>query len=304
MAPFQAAQLAVLILAAVVLVHVQGLRKGTAEEDISPARSEIVTPGQWLTDAASNFLLLPLGVPEDIRMEQCKVMSNGDSLLVLVTEKPKAEAETAALRKYKLVVEALKREAGHDEAMLKSKLEDWLGTEDDDDVRGHISAALESLKQVRQAKTDTTPRTISLPLGALMQEVSSPVHGSKAHILAGLRSSAHGSSDEAAHHRLSLGIIAESFSVEVPYPVPAERAFVLKAGPQLLLAGMPLLRQSLDAGGVSTGGKPFVPLPLFNLQGHQLSGPSTGGSAERGAGWPWLLDAVAHGGLKPLTANT
>ena len=38
-------------------------------------------------------------------------MTNGDSLLIVVTERPEEEPETNALKKYKMVMEALKVEA-------------------------------------------------------------------------------------------------------------------------------------------------------------------------------------------------
>jgi len=67
-------------------------------------------PGGWLTDNAAKFLFLPLEVPKDIG-KACKIMSNGDSILVVVTERPEEEPETNAMKKYRLVIEAIKDEA-------------------------------------------------------------------------------------------------------------------------------------------------------------------------------------------------
>merc|ERR1719487_360486 len=99
---------------------------------------EIVMPGEWLTDGKEEHLFLPLTVPGKVEMSQCKVMSNGESLLVVVTEQPQEEPETNAMRKYKLVIEAIKQETGHDEELLRTKLQTWLDTEDDDEVKVHV----------------------------------------------------------------------------------------------------------------------------------------------------------------------
>merc|ERR1719163_2777125 len=69
-------------------------------------RPEIVVPGEWMTDAEDHFLFLPLTIPTDMA-QSLKVMTNGESLLVVVTQQPKEEPDSNALRKYKLVVEAM-----------------------------------------------------------------------------------------------------------------------------------------------------------------------------------------------------
>merc|ERR1719160_1962782 len=137
----------------------------------------MVIPGEWMGDSKESFMFLSLTIPKDMPLDQCKIMSNGDSILVVVTEKPQEQPETNAVKKYKLVVEALKREAGHDEKVLKDKLQQWYDTEEDDEVRVQVKAAVDSLNKVRQAKANTAVRTVSVPLGMLAKEAASAMVG-------------------------------------------------------------------------------------------------------------------------------
>lgn len=249
-----------------------------ASAEIQPGdvvHPEIVVPGDWLTDEASRFLFLPLAVPQDLQLEHCKIMSNGESVLVVVTRRPEEQPETNALRKYRLVVEALKAEAGHDEGLLRGKLQTWLETEEDEEVQVRVRAALDSLDSVRAAKGGATPRTVSVPLGLL----------------------ARGSATKAKRR---ANIIRETFAVEIPYPAPAERVFVVRAGPAELLVGMPLLRHSLEASGISTGGKAFIRMPVFDTEGELLSGPAA--DFQQLAQGLRLHSLATHAGLHSLDA--
>jgi len=250
---------------------------------------ELVVPGEWLTDRAEKFLFLPFTVPADIRLDNCKLMSNGEQLLVVVTEAPQEEPDTQALRKYKLIMEALKQEAGHDEHVLTDKLRTWLETEDDDEVRTHIRAALDSLVKVKQAKSNTKPRKLTVPLGLLAKARSSAMvhaHNGMAEpqetaeelvaerSLASVHRATQQKTNSTAQSDLRVGIIKESFAVEIPFPVDTEQMFVLKADQTTLIASMPLVRKSLAASGISTGGKPFDRLPVFAAHnGAHLAGP-------------------------------
>lgn len=285
---------------------VRAARRHAAKHD--PVQPEIVVPGEWLTDEADSFLFLPLEVPKDIPPDQCKIMSNGDSLLVVVTEKPQDEPETNAVKKYKLVMEAIKVEARDDESLLKSKLQTWLETEDDDEVEALIRAALDSLTKVHLAKNNTRPRSIAVKLG-LLQQASRPsgAPGLSKEVTSALpalrrlsRESEAGSQAgglDRSSGVLQQKVIRESFAVEIPYPVPKEQVFVLKTQPTVLVVGMPLARKSLEAKGISTGGKPFARVPVFG-EGGLLAGPAADmNQLMKGLDMQKL---AAQAGLRPL----
>lgn len=278
---------------------------------------KMVIPGEWMVDAKESFMFLPLTVPMDMPLDQIKIMSNGDSILVVVTEKPQEQPETNAIKKYKLVVDALKQEAGHDEKVLKDKLQTWFETEEDDEVRVQVKAALDSLNQVRQAKANTAIRTVSVPLGMLAKQAASALMGKDVAVqgvsfLA--KASLHNSTREPeevqeAEHVLSAlhtdkkihtGIIKESFAVEIPYPVTTEKVFILKADAMTgeLMVVMPLNRNSLAAQGISTGGKPFQRVPVFSVTGQILAGPKA--ELNKLSGDLHVPSVVAKTGLKPL----
>lgn len=288
----------------------------------APAGGEVVQPkmvipGEWMVDAKETFMFLPLTVPAGMPMDQIKIMSNGDSILVVVTEKPQEQPETNAIKKYKLVIDALKQEAGHDEKVLKDKLQEWYETEDDDEVKVQVKSALDSLTQVRQAKANTAIRTVSVPLGMLAKQAATAMLGKDVAVqgvsfLA--KASFHNATKEPeeveeAEHVLSAlhtdkkihtGIIKESFAVEIPYPVDTEKVFILKqdASASELMVAMPLHRNSLAAQGISTGGKPFLRVPVFSVTGQVLAGPSA--SLNKLAGDLHVPSVVAKTGLKPL----
>eukprot|EP00746_Dinoflagellata_sp_MGD_P168124 gnl/MRDRNA2_/MRDRNA2_99307_c0_seq1.p1 gnl/MRDRNA2_/MRDRNA2_99307_c0~~gnl/MRDRNA2_/MRDRNA2_99307_c0_seq1.p1 ORF type:complete len:308 (+),score=85.33 gnl/MRDRNA2_/MRDRNA2_99307_c0_seq1:114-1037(+) len=288
----------------------------------APAGGEVVQPkmvipGEWMVDAKETFMFLPLTVPTGMPADQIKIMSNGDSILVVVTEKPQEQPETNAIKKYKLVVDALKQEAGHDEKVLKDKLQEWYETEDDDEVKVQVKSALDSLTQVRQAKANTAIRTVSVPLGMLAKQAATAMLGKDVAVqgvsfLA--KASLHNTTKEPeeveeAEHVLSAlhtdkkihtGIIKESFAVEIPYPVDTEKVFILKqdASANELMVAMPLHRNSLAAQGISTGGKPFLRVPVFSVTGQVLAGPSA--SLNNLAGDLHVPSVIAKTGLKPL----
>jgi len=309
------------ILQAVVLLsQACQLSLGTSlVQDAQPRimKPKIVVPGEWMTNKEENFFFLPLEVPGDIELEQCKVMSNGDTILVVVTKTPGEQPDTNAMKKYKLIVQAMKDEVGHDENALKQKLATWLSTEEDDEVRTHIQAALDSLVRVQAVKQDLTPRSVSVRLGVLAKNAmlhnesqafialraskSTPLLSkpSKAHSLPSVsRISHHSEKKSAEKHDMRAGIIKESFAVEVPYPVPTEKVFILKTAPTMLMVGMPLKKNSLAASGISTGGKPYLRVPVFTPQGQRLAGPAKELSTLTGT-----LDVpslVSQGSLKQL----
>lgn len=251
-------------------------------------RPEIVIPGEWMVDQPEQFLFLPLTVPADVDVSHLKVMSNGESLLVVVTETPQEEPQTNALRKYKLVMEAIKQEAGHDEDLLKAKLQTWLDTEDDDEVKVHIRAALDSLTDVQKGKAAAAHKSISVSLGdphkkaassllelaATATQPTATVPTAPSHTLPALL---RGSTQQKQqhHHFHATRIIKESFAVEIPYPVPLDRIFLLRTTSTVLMATMPLMRKSLEASGISTGGKAFKRVPVFNQAGQWIAGPKS-----------------------------
>lgn len=289
-----------------------------ADEPGDVVTPEIVIPGEWLTDATEKFLFLPLTVPNDIKLDHCKVMSNGDSILVVVTETPDEEPETKALSKYKLLVDAIKSEVKGDEAQLKMKLQSWFDTESDVEVRMHVKAALDSLTSVQGAKINTTPRIVSVPLGMLAKQAGQALQASPATAFLA-RAAAHNASlpaketdeEREAEHVLAhlhhatnrakkVGIIKESFAIEIPYPVPVERVFMLQTNPGTLIVSMPLMRESLSAQGISTGGKPFNRVPVFAVDGQHLAGPS-GTTLPTMAGGLHVPSVATRANLKPLS---
>jgi hypothetical protein len=291
----------------------------------APAAGEVVQPkmvipGEWMVDTKETFMFLPLTVPTGMPADQIKIMSNGDSILVVVTEKPQEQPETNAIKKYKLVIDALKQEAGHDENILKDKLQEWYETEEDDEVKVQVKSALDSLAQVRQAKANTAIRTVSVPLGMLAKQAAAAMLGrdvavqgmsflAKASFHNATKGSDQEEEVEEAEHVLSAlhtdkkihtGIIKESFAVEIPYPVSTDKVFILKqdAAANELMVAMPLHRNSLAAQGISTGGKPFLRVPVFSVTGQVLAGPSA--SLSNLAGDLHVPSVVAKTGLKPL----
>lgn len=281
-----------LAIVAVACALAAATRLGNKPGDV--VEPELVIPGEWQTDASNKYLFLSLSIPKSISLKQCKVMTNGDSLLVVVTQRPEEEPDTNAMRKYKMVVEAIKGEVGHDEALLSSKLQTWLETEDDDEVRAHVQEALDSLNLVRQAKKNDDPRILKIPIMLDQQHSflarSDASNATHAHVaLPAIRQQRRG----------SVGIVKESFAVEIPYPVPQERIFLLQTAPTTLVAGMPLVRESLEASGVSTGGKAFSRVPVFDTRGQLLAGAAPpGGAGAMTTG----LNLQALGEFRPLTA--
>lgn len=271
-----------MLLMAVLPCLCSGLAATAGSGALAAVNPEIVVPGQWLTNTADDFLFLTLSIPEEFRPEQCKVLTNGGTLLVVVTEAPKEEPEDAALKKYKLIMEALKSEVGHDEHLLGQKLQTWMDTEDDEEVQVRVRSALDSLNHVKAAKRNTKPRSISVPLGVLDKGVSK-VHPAAAlsllsdvpqeHALPALarRSATAAAGTKEVSSR--AGIIRESFAVEIPYPAAIQSMFMIEAQTGLLIVGMPLNRNSLEAQGTSTGEKPYERVPLFSVQGQKLAGP-------------------------------
>merc|ERR1719395_30701 len=130
-----------------------------------------------MVDKNEQFMFLPLTVPDNMPLDQIKIMSNGQQILVVVTERPQEQPDTNAIKKYKLVIEAIKKEASNDEKLLKDKLQTWFDTEEDDEVRVHVRAALDSLNKVRQAKANNQARTVSIPLGMLAKEAAAAIMG-------------------------------------------------------------------------------------------------------------------------------
>lgn len=243
---------------------------------------EIVIPGEWVTDPTKQFLFLPLTIPADMPVSQLKVMTNGESLLVVCTKLPKQEPETQALRKYKLVIEALKKETEPDEKLLQSKLQTWFDTEDDDEVKTHIKAALDSLIHVRKAKDKDNHHPISVSLGmpkksagaaSLLELSAAPIVSKPAAAANAFPSVLRGTSQHIHHHHHATRIIKESFAVEIPFPVPTEKIVMLNTKAGTMMVAMPLDRHSMEAKGISTGGKPFLRIPVFNSMGKWVSGP-------------------------------
>jgi hypothetical protein len=193
----------------------------------------------------------------------------------MVTEQPQEEEDTNALRKYKLLVEAIKQEVGHNEDLLRSKLTTWLETEDDEEVQMHVRKALDSLTHVQQAKNNTVKRSVSVPMGE-----RKPV---RPHTFLAVQRHAHRRWDS---NRTHAGIIKESFAVDIPFPVASNQVFVIKGGPQIMYVVLPLKRKSLEASGISTGGKPFVRSPMFDLHGANLAGPTSASITHLAAGRP------------------
>lgn len=265
---------------------------------------EIVIPGEWMTDPSDHFLFLPLTVPADMAATQLKVMTNGESLLVVVTERPKEEPETNALRKYKLVVEAIKTEVGHDEDLLVTKLQTWLDTEDDDEVKQHIQAALDSLVHVRKSKDKDSTKSVSVSLGmphhadasSLLELSETPL---AAKPVAAAQVTTLRGAGQHIHHHHHARVIKESFAVEVPYPVPTENILLLNTKPGMMMVAMPLVRHSMEAKGISTGGKPFLRVPVFNGLGKWIGGPRADlGKVAAGLD---LAAAVSQKGFEPLS---
>lgn len=295
--------------------------RGDAPAAGDVVQPKLVIPGEWMVDKKEQFMFLPLTVPQDMPIDQIKIMSNGQQILVVVTERPQDQPETNAIKKYKLVVEAIKKEASHDEKLLKDKLQTWYDTEEDDEVRVQVRAALDSLTKVREAKANTVARTVSIPLGMLAKEAATAFMGHDVSVSAAnaapsflARASVHNATAvveppevvQAEHalpsltrkKKLHVGIIKESFAVEIPYPVATEKVFILRTKSNTMMVSMPLQRNSLEAQGISTGGKPFLRVPVFSIEGKRLAGPDA--SLHSLAPALHVPSVASHQGLKPL----
>jgi len=264
---------------------------------------KLVIPGEWKVNKDDTLLFLHLGIPSDLSQERVKIMTSGESIMVIVTDQPEVKPETNAVKKYRLILDALKQQAGYDEKQLKKHLEEWYETEEDDEVRVLVKSALDSLQAVRDAKVHEQgpPPTLRIPLGMLAKQVSRsnassvPSEAVQSHSKAGGLSTAF-LAGTAPHNEMAkstmqhpvshavlnidhhlhnhLRIIKESFSVDVPFPVSAGQVFVLQTPDKDLMVTMPLKRSSLEAQGISTGGKPFIPCPVYTLRGELIGGPN------------------------------
>merc|ERR1719498_877423 len=119
---------------------------------------------------------------------------------------------------------------------MKQKLHDWLDTEDDDEVKAHIQAALASMNKVQDAKTRAAHKSVSVSLGiahpaALLQTETgySTLRGRRIHH---------------HHNQKAARVIKESFAVEIPYPVQTEQIVLLRTKPTTLMVAMPLVKKS------------------------------------------------------------
>jgi len=205
-----------------------------------------------MKDVTGKFNFLTLTMPKDMDVQQCKILSNGNSLLVVVTEDPKDEPVTDSMRKYKLVMEALKRECDHNEDMLHARLNEWYSTEEDVEVRSLVGNALQSLTNVRGLKKSGSDRAISVPLGlpSLVQEQKEVETGA-----------------------LSAGIVKESFALDMPIPVPVDRVFVMRLSATKLLIVLPHVESVVMRMGISIGAQPYARAPVFDTAGKLLAGP-------------------------------
>lgn len=305
------------------VLRVGCVASGTWQQKPTVVKPEIAIPGVWKVNKEDTLLCLPLDIPSDLPLERVKIMSNGESILVLVTARPKEQPETKAVKKFRLVLDALKQQAGYDEVLLKKHLEEWYETEEDDEVRVLVKSTLDSLKDVRDAKTHESgpPPAMSIPLGMLGKSTSRRiVKGTKSSVpflaadnhipirqlnmtkpMSFIASSATATGKEHnLHEHLHTKIIKESFEVEIPFPVSAEQVFVIQTVDQDLIITMPLKRKSLEVQGISTGGKPFIPCPVYNLQGQLIGGLDEAPSLSAMAPTLSTDTFIKEGALKPL----
>lgn len=272
---------------------------GGSESVVKP---EVIIPDVWKVNGDDTLLFLHLDIPCDFPLERVKIMSNGEQILVIATDQAKEKPETKAMNKYKLILDALKQQAGYDEELLMRHLGEWYETEEDDEVRVLVKSAIDSLKDVRDAKMHESgpPPAQSIPLGMLVEQVSKRNASSSAkarevsmsflaaaaphgavvdstmkhaisHMVTATNTSATAAHEDQNVHK-HLRIIKESFAVEIPFPVSAQQVFVLQTPDKDLVVTMPVKRNSLEAQGISTGGKPFTPCAIYNLGGQLIGG--------------------------------
>merc|ERR1719272_1732597 len=92
------------------------LRSASSSQQHKPGGGEvamvvqpkIVVPGNWQVDKQETFLFLPLGIPSEFPLERIKIMTNGESMLVVVTDHFEDKPDTKAVTKYKMMLEAIK----------------------------------------------------------------------------------------------------------------------------------------------------------------------------------------------------
>merc|ERR1719401_3068923 len=143
------------------------------------------------------------------------------------------------------------------------------------------------MSKVQKAKRTAAPKTVSVSLGvphgaaaaasllelAANPNASTPTIASPAEPPRALPAVLRGTTDHHHHHHHETRIIKESFAVEIPFPVSSDQIVLLRTNPTTLMAAMPLVRKSLEASGISTGGKPFIRVPVFNNVGSWVAGP-------------------------------
>mmetsp|Transcript_7650 Transcript_7650/g.16460 ORF Transcript_7650/g.16460 Transcript_7650/m.16460 type:complete len:294 (-) Transcript_7650:66-947(-) len=249
-----------------------------------PVNPKFVIPGKWLSDKDHKFLFLPLTKPVEMSAKSARVFTNGDNLLVTVTEQAVEEEDSRSVKKFKLVLEALKSEAGNDEALLQQKLQQWSATEEDVEVKALVDEAAAHLVTVvnnKGGKASSSAHSTNVPLGGadknkptsflqrvIPTKVLTFVNSSKETV------SDDGWSMASAAVQADTSVIKESFAIGVPYPPPAERVFVLTTKPDTLMICMPWLKKSLSAQGIATGGKAFQRVPVFDMTGSKVAGPN------------------------------
>lgn len=206
-------------------------------------------------------------------------------------------------------------------------LSEWLDTEEDEEVRVRVKSALDSLTDIREAKNNTSPRTLAVNLGlpkSFLQEglqlrgsgaspkvshglpataamrtlVAQSGRGKHVRVQGGAAVATSAGAGAVASHAAS--IIRESFTIDIPYPVPIPRVFAVLAAPGKLVVGMPWKKNSLEAKGVSTGGKPFARVPVFSMDGKLLAGPQSSSLSQLASELDVLsLSAQGTSGLAP-----
>jgi len=208
-----------------------------------PMKSPQIRPGaNWLSDNAENLLFLPFEISDYFPLERMKLMCNGESILVLITEEAKDVAESPTVQSFREKMDKMKKEAKvHEqggEKRLHEKLQEW-HREEDKKVKEMVKETFDHLQAVKKQKKVEKTASTAVPLSSL---------------------------------GISARIIRESLLIELPENgIDPSKVFALqrpsKDGENFSLYIIIPFEKSLTAASSGTAGAlyPSKPIPIFQM---------------------------------------
>lgn len=120
-----------------------------AFHDTQQAQGALAKPGRWLLDAKDKkFLFLPFGIPSDMKMEDVRLFTDGQQIVLnmaAVEGEEHKQKLTHGMQKFEMMIEALRADNPSPEA-FKEKLEQWYAIEDNPAIREQLKTYLAPIK--------------------------------------------------------------------------------------------------------------------------------------------------------------